>query len=71
MAFYELIRGFLCTFEPKILYKDVRMQILGKAQTYHVPVLLDKSVSGLNIQSGGNFVAFISPAFAIPYQTSG
>ena len=56
MAFYELIRGFLCTFEPKILYKDVRMQILGKAQTYHVPVLLDKSVSGLNIQSGGNFV---------------
>jgi 16S rRNA (cytosine1402-N4)-methyltransferase len=52
----ELIQGFLCTFEPEFFIKDVRMQILGKAPTYHVPVLLDESINGLNIQSGGVFV---------------
>ena len=46
--------AFLCTFTPKyayIMYKEIKT-----AETYHVPVLLDESVGGLNIKKGGIYV---------------
>ncbi len=46
--------AFLCTFTPKyayIMYKEIKT-----AETYHVPVLLDESVGGLNIKNGGIYV---------------
>ena len=46
--------AFLCTFTPKyayIMYKEIKT-----AESYHVPVLLDESVGGLNIKKGGIYV---------------
>lgn len=56
LSFLKYYEENYVTLFPNSLIKDVRMTNIENATTYHVPVLLNESIGGLNICPNGIYV---------------